>query len=962
MTVQHNKGEDRLEELFHCALQLPEDQRRHYLVEACRGDDELLEEILGLVSAHAGAPECLDQPGWSPDKLFKPEDEELSPGSSIGSYVVGHLLGEGGMGSVYLAEQCEPLQRKVALKVIKLGMDTREVLSRFNAERQVLARLSHPSIASVYDAGVTPRGRPFFVMEFVDGETITSYCDHRRLGLADRLRIFELTCDAVQHAHQKGVVHRDLKPGNILVSDSHGHPLPKIIDFGVAKAIGGDRTQQTSCTRVGQMIGTPGYMSPEQAVPDSGIVDTRTDVYSLGVLLHELLVGALPRDARRLEALGAEGLARELSETEVESPSQRLAGLGTAGKRFAARRDTDVRALVRALRGDLDWIVLKAVSSDPDDRYASASELSADVRNHLDGLPITAGPPGVLFRAARMVASHRSTVASAAMLLACLLSWPTVLDYLRGEQPDSDLMGAERITTDAGSSADVHCATCQVDRAAAARSVYDTVLVYNAGRTSLAVGDLVELVAEDQLAASTTFNEQLVMAVSLAQAGSGRAPLGPVSTALSLVEPESGHTHAVSGTIAPGAYGQVVVRGTLALIAVDDSGGSILANQPLVVARASGRAAAVGSGRESVVVGTALQDWYGPGEGLIRAFIAPTWPAPSSAASASKERPLIAMGGVGLAGGQADPLADADDKLDNAPAGSGSVQKMLPATVQKSSDSSGLVGQAAAVRAAPEVGELKDGGLLDDIVDGGTLSGASESGTGGSGGHGGILGMQGQTGAEKGGGVATDEEDPAPDARDERVWGDLDGDGLQDVIITADGETTVLANQGQGLFNDVTPWAGFAEGFVGGHLTLADLDGDDVLDLLSLDETGRLTIHLGRGNANFVERTLSSGVSELPPLLDISVIDPEDDGAPDLELAGADGELFFLLNDGRAHYTTVVLRQKSAKSQGAPDPTPFGGAGPGGLQQDDDGSGQDGLLDFPSAGGGAQAPTTDDGR
>jgi len=977
MTFQQDERpvdpDERVEDLFDRALQLPADERRGWLEQACSGDEMLLSEILGLVSAHAAAPECLDDPAWSPTRLLGPDDEELSPGSKVGPYVVGRLLGEGGMGSVYLAEQCEPLQRRVALKVIKLGMDTREVLARFNAERQVLARLSHPSIASVYDAGATPRGRPFFVMEWVDGEGITSFCDHRRLGIADRLRIFELACDAVQHAHQKGVVHRDLKPGNILVSDSDGHPLPKIIDFGVAKAIGGELSQQTSCTRVGQRIGTPGYMSPEQAMPGSGIVDTRTDVYSLGVLLHELLVGALPRDARRLEGLGADGLARELAETEVERPSQRLLELGEDAMRFAARRNADVRGLARTLRGDLDWIVLKAVAADPDERYASASELAADVRNHLDGLPVSASPPGLLFRAARLVATHRAVVTSAVLLLACAFTWPTALEYLRGEELDRNLPGAERIALFNANEAAADCASCLADTAVAARSVHDTVKVYNAGAAALAVGDLVEIVAEDRQPEHNIPGELPVMAVGLAQASSGRAPLGPVATALAMVDPGRAHTHTVAGSIAPGGYGTVVVRGTLALLAVDDSGGSIHANEPLVVAQVSGRAAAVGAGRDAVVVGTALQDWFGPGKGLIRAFIAPAWPASGLTAAASADRSIVVTGGPGGVGPlddqPGDVLTDGGTVNSSAPAGSDGLQKMLPAIMPRSSASQGLTGQAGAARTAPEVLDWNGGGL-NDVVDGGTLSINEEPGTGGTAGHAGSVGVNGQSlsgqGASQAGSFgagkpALDPDVGSDEPQDEQVWGDLDGDGLQDVIITSDGETIVLANQGQGQFTDVTPWAGFAAGFVGHHLILSDLNGDDVLDLLSLDDKGRLTIHQGRGDGRFVERTAASGVTGVPPLVDIAVIDPEDDGAPDLQLAGAQGELLFLLNDGRANYTQIVLRAGVAQSKGAPDPTPFGAHGPEGLQAGDDS--EDGNTgDSPTSAGGKQAPTTDDGR
>lgn len=956
MTGIDDDGTDRdelIEQLFHRALQRPEHERRDWIVSACTGDDELAHELIELVCAHDEAPSCFDEPAWSPGHMLAADGEELSLGSAIGPYVLGRLLGEGGMGSVFLAEQCEPLRRQVALKVIKPGMDTREVLARFNGERQLLARLSHPHVAAVHDAGVTPRGRPYFVMEFVDGEPITAYCDRRRLGVAERLELFELVCHAMQHAHQKGVMHRDLKPGNILVSEQDGRVVPKIIDFGVAKAVAGDPSahHETACTRVGQQIGTPGYMSPEQALPGRGVVDTRTDVYSLGVLLHELLVGALPRDARRLNELGPEGLARELAETDLEAPSRRLTALGAAGKRYAARRDTDLRGLVRSLRGDLDWIVLKAVATDPDQRYASASELAADVTNSLAGLPVLAGPPGFFYRARRLAGAHRVPVASAVVLLGALFAWPTMVAYLRGQElkqySDAD---NSLVSSAPEQSTEQSCALCEDELAA----VHDTVLITNAGGAELALGDLVELVGE------TRRGDDLVMQVAPASAGSGRAPLGPVSTALALLQDAPGHRHAVSGAIAPGGLGRVVVRGTLAWLSVDDSGGSIRANEPLVVSTGAARAAA-SSEQNGVIVGTALQSWSGPGQGLIRAFIAPRWSESSPRASGPSGHDATDdraddqhMGGGGLAfDGSSSPLDDGDDLTTGPTVGMVPRAPLLPATMTTTGGSPGVVGVAGASGLAPGVSTLQQSELLTDVLRGGTVSGPGGGGSGSNAGHSGdpSAGFQGQGSSQKSAPLQGGDDEPDAPPTDEQAWGDLNGDGLADLVITAQGETTVIINRGQGLFENRTRWSGLPDGFVGRRPTLTDVDGDETLDLLSLDDDGRLQLHQGLGDGRLVESSVAAGLDDLPPLLDFDVVDPEDDGAPDLQLLTREGALLFLLNDGRATFTMSVLRAAPVPVEVLPSPFDLMGAGDGGAAAGDE---ADNMADEPVTAGGGQ--------
>jgi tetratricopeptide (TPR) repeat protein len=327
------------------------------------------------------------------------------------------------MGAVYLAEQEGSLQRQVALKVIKLGMDTRDVVARFEGERQMLAMMSHPCIAKVFAAGSTESGRPFFVMEYVEGDRITDYSDRLGLTVPERLELFREVCGAVQHAHQKGIIHRDLKPSNVLVEAPEGSaPTPKVIDFGVAKATGPGAADRTLLTRFGAWIGTPAYMSPEAAQLGVFEIDSRTDIYALGVLLYELLCGTLPFDPDRLHRATEEEVRRILREEEPPPPSQRLAALGDAAEGIARRRGTDGASLARRLRGDLDWIVMRAMEKDRGRRYPAVSELAADLQRHLHHQPVSAGPPGAAYRIRKLVRRHKIAVAAAtAVLLALLL-------------------------------------------------------------------------------------------------------------------------------------------------------------------------------------------------------------------------------------------------------------------------------------------------------------------------------------------------------------------------------------------------------------------------------------------------------------------------------------------------------------------------------------------------------------
>ncbi len=408
-------------EIFHAAIKLTPELRQNFLDAACAGNQALKEGVQALLRESDEMDSFIEKPAVKdlPTDLFRPITE--SPGTTIGSYRLMEQIGEGGFGLVFVAEQQQPVRRKVALKIIKPGMDTREVIARFEAERQALALMDHPNIARVFDAGTTDSGRPYFVMELVKGIPITDYCDQQHLTARQRLELFLSVSQAVQHAHTKGIIHRDIKPSNILVAPHDGVPVIKVIDFGVAKAIGQQLTDKTIYTRFTQMIGTPLYMSPEQAEINALDVDTRSDVYSLGVLLYELLTGTTPIDRQRLSQAAYDEIRRIIKEEEPPKPSTRLSTMGETLSQVSNCRNIEPSKLSALVKGDLDWIVMKALEKDRTRRYETATSLAADVRRFLAEEAIEARPPSAWYRFQKVAKRNRFAIATAALVAASLL-------------------------------------------------------------------------------------------------------------------------------------------------------------------------------------------------------------------------------------------------------------------------------------------------------------------------------------------------------------------------------------------------------------------------------------------------------------------------------------------------------------------------------------------------------------
>jgi serine/threonine protein kinase len=440
----------RAEEIFYAALDRKDPaQRQAFLTDACAGDESLRQAVEQMLATQVNAEKFFSQgnpaaisaaqlsqaleqvPGFhDTTQIVLPVEPEI--GTRIGLYKLLQKIGEGGCGNVYMAEQEVPVRRRVALKVIKLGMDTKNVIARFEAERQALAMMDHPNIARVLDAGATETGRPFFVMELVRGVKITAYCDEKNLDPRQRLDLFLQVCHAIQHAHQKGIIHRDIKPSNVLVTMHDGTAVPKVIDFGIAKATSGQQlTDKTLFTAFEQFVGTPAYMSPEQAELSSLDVDTRSDIYSLGVLLYELLTGKTPFDQKELLQSGLDEMRRTLREREPHRPSTKLDGLRAEElTQTALHRHVEPRRLKSLLSGDLDWIVMKALEKDRSRRYQTANGLAADVQRYLHNEPVIARPPSRLYRFQKLVRRNQATFVAIGAVSVALIVGLAVSSWL----------------------------------------------------------------------------------------------------------------------------------------------------------------------------------------------------------------------------------------------------------------------------------------------------------------------------------------------------------------------------------------------------------------------------------------------------------------------------------------------------------------------------------------------------
>lgn len=450
------------EEIFDAARLIPDAAaRRAYLERACGADSGLRQRVEELLTTFGAAEDFFTDGGVAvqslggelqalscSDPTSAANDEQV--GKRIGNYKLLERIGEGGCGAVYMAEQDKPVRRRVALKIIKLGMDTKSVIARFEAERQALAMMDHPNIARVLDAGATETGRPFFVMELVRGFKITEYCDANKLDTDQRLNLFIQVCQAIQHAHQKGIIHRDIKPSNILVTLHDGVPVPKVIDFGIAKATEVQLTEKTLFTAYAQIIGTPAYMSPEQAEMSGLDIDTRADIYSLGVLLYELLTGRTPFDPKQLLQSGLDEMRRTLREREPQRPSTILTTLQNDELTATAQhRHAEPPKLISQLKGDLDWIVMKALEKDRKRRYETSNALALDIQRYLNNEPVVARPPSRMYRLQKLVRRNQAVFASGAaitLVLICGLAVSTWL-FLREREARKRAVAAEQQET-----------------------------------------------------------------------------------------------------------------------------------------------------------------------------------------------------------------------------------------------------------------------------------------------------------------------------------------------------------------------------------------------------------------------------------------------------------------------------------------------------------------------------------
>jgi serine/threonine-protein kinase len=430
---------NRVQEVFLAVVERPASDRAAFLDQECGSDAELRERVETLLAAHEASGSFLNKPQVAIDQTV---DSKLDPAGAgatdltgttdyrsnvepgvviAGRYTLQEKIGEGGMGEVWVAKQTEPVKRRVALKLIKTGMDSKAVVNRFEQERQALAMMDHPNIARVLDGGLTPSGQPFFVMELVNGLPLTKFCDEARLTPRERLELYLPICQAVQHAHQKGIIHRDLKPANILVTLIDGRPVPKVIDFGVAKAAAGKLTDESMATQFGAVVGTLEYMSPEQAGFSGIDIDTRADIYSLGVILYELLTGLRPMDASRLKKAALTEIIRMIQEEEPSKPSTRLSTDASLPS-MAALRQTEPRKLMALLRGELDWVVMKCIEKRRDRRYDTANGLARDIQRYLADEPVEARPPSAGYRLSKFLRRHKGPAVATAVLLLALIA------------------------------------------------------------------------------------------------------------------------------------------------------------------------------------------------------------------------------------------------------------------------------------------------------------------------------------------------------------------------------------------------------------------------------------------------------------------------------------------------------------------------------------------------------------
>jgi WD40 repeat protein/serine/threonine protein kinase len=448
----------RANDLFLKALELRSaGERQKYLEVACAGDVALRVEVDSLLEASARAGSFLESPAVAVNLAATLDEPSVTerPGTMVGPYKLLQQIGEGGMGTVFMAEQTQPVQRKVALKVIKPGMDSRQVIGRFEAERQALAMMDHINIARVLDAGATESGRPYFVMELVHGVPITKYCDDNQLTPRERLELFVPVCQAIQHAHQKGIIHRDIKPSNVMITLYDGKPVPKVIDFGVAKATEQRLTERTLFTQYGTMVGTLEYMSPEQAETSALAVDTRSDIYSLGVLLYELLTGSTPLSHKRVKEAGYGEILRMIKEEEPPKPSTRLSDSGAALTSISAQRHMEPAKLTKLVRGELDWIVMKCLEKDRNRRYETASAFAADVQRYLHDEPVQACPASAWYRFRKFARRNQVALLTAALIAVALVAgtvvstWQTIRATLAGELAQARLQGEQAARKDA---------------------------------------------------------------------------------------------------------------------------------------------------------------------------------------------------------------------------------------------------------------------------------------------------------------------------------------------------------------------------------------------------------------------------------------------------------------------------------------------------------------------------------